>query len=928
MFSYAGVTLDFPPPDVLSRVRRCLDYSWLRLWDEPWNWTPPRALPVRAWDPWPVRAPQSLPARPWLREGPLRLNTLLWPSGASRWGVFHALVDDAAMARIRGAVGSFGQPLTIDDGVGPVLSVTMYPLPPRPLSQIPGSNGLQLLTLLDRRAYWPWLAADIDVVGGTTTWAGLFAAAAAALGITLAVDDVPAAYLSPPAALSGAYDSLPALLDAACLSCGLRLAAALDGASYRCWSVAAAQAQVARNLSAANPRVAGGTFLQGTDLNGVLPAAVRVVFPRADDGTPSPVPSVGLVTLASLNFPGNPPGGPALGGIGGLTKTFHSSAVATFASGSATNAAALAALATQAATDFYAWQAAGVYDVAFAGVAPWLPTGADGSCEYAHDPDRAAGGGILSRFRRDAYFDQQEALWHHTVTPCAAIPSRVRVVGTTLTDSCLFAAELVVRSGCADVAVSPAVAVWLRIDGPDLVGPPAWTPNAGDVYLASPEGVRAADGLSAYVTRGPFGPSGPPHSIGLVPDPGSSAGTSRYLREDATWHTPPTSGGSMTVSSGQTLEVQSGGTLLLDSGALLAFAGPAWNVTANTTATVSAGVALAFVGVNAGTSVVSLSSLTWQLDSTSILVFAGPAVQVTANTTLTVSASVALAFVGVNAATSVVSLSSLTWQLNSTSILVFAGPAWNVTANTTLTVSSSTTLNFTGVSVSTSVIDITSLTWKFESTSILVLAGCAVNLTASQAWALGSGVAWTVGGGTLNLNSAFVFGGPSFTFGLGVNTVLLCGDLVFDLCPTPDPLHPDPVVQFNRPVVPQAGVQIKGPGPVPVVISPGVHLTAQGVVGGGGNGVLDLGPALSIGITDDLTAAISPGKTWTIEGGAGSVLDLTGTAVALGPAGGNKQVVTDVECVGGTIVATKENLTFLTTGLSGPVSALMARAFG
>jgi hypothetical protein len=502
MFSFANVPLPLPGPDVLSRIHRHLDYRWLRLWDEPWNWTPPRSLPVRAWDPWPVRNPQALPARPWLSEGPLRINTLLWPSGASRWGVFHALVDDAAMDRIRGATGSFGQPLTIDDGTGPVLSVTMYPLPPRPLSQIPGANGLQLLTLLDRRAYWPWLAADIDVVGGTTTWAGLFAAIATALGITLAVDDVPAAYLSPPAALSGAYDSLPALLDAACLSCGLRFAAALDGTSYRCWSVAAAQAQVARNLSAANPRVAGGIFLQGTDLNGVLPAAVRVVFPRADDGTPSPVPSVGLVTLASLNLPSNPPGGPPIGGIGGLTKTFHSSAVATFASGSATNALALAALATQAATDFYAWQAAGVHDVAFAGVAPWLPTGADGSCEYAHDPDRGAGGGILSRFRRDTYFDQQEALWHHTVTPCAAIPTRVRVVGTTLTDSCLYAAELVVRSGCADVAVSPPVAAWLRIDG--VTDPP----DAGDVYLASPEGVRVTDDLPVYVTTGRAGGGG------------------------------------------------------------------------------------------------------------------------------------------------------------------------------------------------------------------------------------------------------------------------------------------------------------------------------------------------------------------------------------------------------------------------------------
>jgi len=35
-----------------------------------------------------------------------------------------------------------------------------------------------------------------------------------------------------------------------------------------------------------------------------------------------------------------------------------------------------------------------------------------------------------------------------------------------------------------------------------------------------------------------FGPSGPNHSIGLVPDPGSSVGSTRFLREDGQWSTP------------------------------------------------------------------------------------------------------------------------------------------------------------------------------------------------------------------------------------------------------------------------------------------------------------------------------------------------------------------------------------------------------
>jgi hypothetical protein len=40
-----------------------------------------------------------------------------------------------------------------------------------------------------------------------------------------------------------------------------------------------------------------------------------------------------------------------------------------------------------------------------------------------------------------------------------------------------------------------------------------------------------------------FGASGASHAAGNVPDPGTTAGTTRYLREDATWVVPPAGGG-------------------------------------------------------------------------------------------------------------------------------------------------------------------------------------------------------------------------------------------------------------------------------------------------------------------------------------------------------------------------------------------------
>lgn len=57
-----------------------------------------------------------------------------------------------------------------------------------------------------------------------------------------------------------------------------------------------------------------------------------------------------------------------------------------------------------------------------------------------------------------------------------------------------------------------------------------------------------------------FGPSGTAHSKGMVPDPGASAGTTRYLREDRTWQVPPGGGGG--VSDGD-----KGDVVVSDSGA-------------------------------------------------------------------------------------------------------------------------------------------------------------------------------------------------------------------------------------------------------------------------------------------------------------------------------------------------------------------------
>ncbi|MGH8123923.1 MAG: hypothetical protein ACREPT_14270, partial [Rudaea sp.] len=74
----------------------------------------------------------------------------------------------------------------------------------------------------------------------------------------------------------------------------------------------------------------------------------------------------------------------------------------------------------------------------------------------------------------------------------------------------------------------------------------ACSPNQYLQFLtASRTPLTCAQIAYAQITNVPgvFGASGSSHSSGLVPDPGSSSGTTRYLREDSTFAVPPTSTG-------------------------------------------------------------------------------------------------------------------------------------------------------------------------------------------------------------------------------------------------------------------------------------------------------------------------------------------------------------------------------------------------
>jgi hypothetical protein len=81
--------------------------------------------------------------------------------------------------------------------------------------------------------------------------------------------------------------------------------------------------------------------------------------------------------------------------------------------------------------------------------------------------------------------------------------------------------------------------------------------NANRVFAGPASGSAAAPTFRALAAADlpVMGASGPSHAAGAVPDPGSSAGTTRYLREDGTWS------GVSGASGGTVTQISTGGGL-------------------------------------------------------------------------------------------------------------------------------------------------------------------------------------------------------------------------------------------------------------------------------------------------------------------------------------------------------------------------------
>ena len=121
-------------------------------------------------------------------------------------------------------------------------------------------------------------------------------------------------------------------------------------------------------------------------------------------------------------------------------------------------------------------------------------------------------------------------------------------------------------------------------------------PTSGSAAAPTFRALVAAD-LPVFVA------SGSSHAPGAVPDPGSTAGSTRYLREDATWDVPPssglTTGGAVTGGAANAILYENSSSNLAASAALT------FNGT-NTVSTTATALILQQTGDSTGTSYLQL----------------------------------------------------------------------------------------------------------------------------------------------------------------------------------------------------------------------------------------------------------------------------------------------------------------------------------
>lgn len=341
----------------------------------------------------------------WPAPPPPRLNTLYWPTGATRWSTFLGLVNTSRKDEIIEAVGGIrgttndpaqlvigdsafdGEPaedgFSADERNRVVLSTEMYLLPPRPIS-VPdlADETLWLIPLVDERYFWQYrFTEDFS----PETWNAAFDGLETALDTSLLYSDpaIPEEYGEPTDESEWKYAAAPLVVDAVSAAVGRRFVRNVIGEN-RVLDADSSDERHTKNLAVGQeePGFAEYNLIAGGDFSDEMPRAI--------------VPASLVITFrdgAILNTITETASDHGVTNVTpDLELMLHTNITDSFSDGNDEDepTTETAAIAAQIAADFYS-HVGQQHDYTFAGVKAWHPSGFDDCVEWSIGRRRSDG---------------------------------------------------------------------------------------------------------------------------------------------------------------------------------------------------------------------------------------------------------------------------------------------------------------------------------------------------------------------------------------------------------------------------------------------------------------------------------------------------------------------------------------------------------
>lgn len=512
--SFAGVELLLEDQDgeLMKFLDHYLPVEDLRIWSKAQVFNNTRSCRIGS---------IALPNYP--QDSRIKLNTLYWPTGATRWAYIHCLASDSIKEAILDDLNGENEPriLSITDDLSRPIQTSMYMLPPRPLTCVeltPDDSGENawLLTFVDERYFWQFKTVGDLQLSSRSTWDSVISRLETVSGLTIDRNDIPAAYQSPNACLLGKYKAnLASVMDTVAHSIGCRLVRGIDeSVSMLEWknddiAKDTSSKRYKENLDLTWYQTAGDEFIN-EHACAVIPETVTVVFKRSIkvDGIDS-----FAIVKNSDDYADS-----SLGNTVDITQIFKSTAIADNSDDSdvIANEDDLSDLADQIAKDFYR-SISKRYDRTFAGIMKWFPTGWDDAIEWSLGRRRPDGSReIQTRVRSAPYNLTIEEMYHTSgddeLCDCSEGGQTVRIMGAKVTRT--------VAEGVTTLEITgdPTGGTLILGVGSDWTADLSRTSSASDIKTAL-EALSIVGSGNVTATGGPF-----PAAVTIEITGGDSAG--------------------------------------------------------------------------------------------------------------------------------------------------------------------------------------------------------------------------------------------------------------------------------------------------------------------------------------------------------------------------------------------------------------------